>query len=124
MIFVSLNYQIMEQTISASRWTTQSGQKINLHNLHQKFNIFCDSQAGNRTAWFLFALVFQGVFFLPLPAVLIYYYGAPVAVLALTLGLFFANIIAGMGGAGIRTLLGFFAASLVANLLMFVLFLL
>ncbi|MBK0379605.1 hypothetical protein [Mucilaginibacter segetis] len=114
----------MEQTISANRWQTQRGQKINLHTLHQKFNNFSDSQAGNRTAWFLFALVFQGVLFLPLPAVLIYYYDAPVAVLAVTLGLFFANIIAGMGGASIRTLLGFFAAGLVTNVLMFILFLL
>lgn len=77
-----------------------------------------ESQSESKTFWFLVSLVVQGVFFLPEPAVLIYYYHAPVLVLAITLTLFFANIIAGMGGAGIKTLLSLFASSIAIHLLM------
>lgn len=83
-----------------------------------------ESQAERITLWFLVSLVFQGVFFLPIPAALIYYAGAPVAVLAVTLTLFFANIIAGMGGAGIKTLLWLFASSIFIHLLMILVFIL
>jgi hypothetical protein len=77
-----------------------------------------ESQSGNGTFWFLVSLVFQGVFFLPLPAFLIYYYDAPKLVLGITLSLYFANIIAGMGGAGVKTLLKMLAASIIIHLLM------
>jgi len=81
-----------------------------------------ESQAERITLWFLVSLLFQGILILPVPAALIYYANAPVAVLAVTLTLFFANIIAGMGGAGIKTLLWLFAASLLIHLLMILVF--
>lgn len=83
-----------------------------------------ESQADRKTLWFLVSLVFQGVFLLPVPAALIFYCGAPALILAITLGLFFANIIAGMGGAGIKTLLWLFACSVAVHLLMILLFIL
>jgi len=89
-----------------------------------RFEIFADNQSSNRTVWFLVSLVAQGVLFLPIPAALMYYYNAPVLVLIITLALFFANIIAGMGGSGIRTLIGLFALSIVVHLLMLAVFIL
>ncbi|OOQ58737.1 hypothetical protein [Mucilaginibacter pedocola] len=83
---------------------------------------WADKQAPNRTLWFMVSLIAQGVLFLPVPAVLLFYFSAPIAVLAVTLSLFFANIIAGMGGAGIRTMLGIFAASVLVHILMVIAF--
>ena len=74
--------------------------------------------------WFLVSLMMQGVLFLPIPAVLMYYFDAPIVVLGITMVLFFANIIAGMGGSGIRTVLSFFAASVIIHLAMLVVFIL
>ena len=79
---------------------------------------FADSQAPYKTAWFLFSLIAQGVLILPIPAVLMFYYQAPVAILGVTMVLFFSNIIAGMGGLGIRVIMLLFAASFVTHLLM------
>jgi hypothetical protein len=91
-------------------------------NLWFKWLVFADSQADSKTLWFMVSLIVQGVLFLPLPAVLIYYFNAPTLILAVTLGLFFANIITGMSGSGIRTTLNLFAVSFVAHVLMLVLF--
>jgi len=81
-----------------------------------------DSQSSRITLWFLVSLLFQGVLILPVPAILIYFANAPVAILMVTLTLFFGNIIAGMGGAGIKTLLWLFASSIAIHLLMILVF--
>jgi hypothetical protein len=81
-----------------------------------------DNQAGNKVAWFLFALVFQGVLFLPIPAVLMYYYHAPILVLPITFGLFLGSIIVGMGGSGIRVVIGWLLMSMLINLGMLALY--
>ena len=83
-----------------------------------------DGQAENKTAWFLFSLVFQGVLFLPIPAVLMYYYNASIVVLPITFGLYLGNIIAGMGGSGIRIVLGFFFFTALVNVLMLAIYIL
>jgi hypothetical protein len=75
-----------------------------------------DHQAEHKTIWFFFSLVFQGVLFLPIPAVLMFYYNAPIIVLPITFGLYLANIIVGMGGSSIRVVLGLFTASVLVNL--------
>ena len=75
-----------------------------------------DHQAEHKTIWFLFSLIFQGVFFLPIPAVLMYYYHAPIIVLPITFGLYLGNIIAGMGGSGIRVVIGALLFSILVNL--------
>jgi hypothetical protein len=81
-----------------------------------------DSQAEYKTIWFLFSLIFQGVLFLPIPAVLMYYYNAPIVVLPITFGLYLANIIVGMGGSGIRMVIGFFFFTALVNLFMLALY--
>ncbi len=75
-----------------------------------------DNQAGNKTAWYLVTLVLQGVLFLPIPAVLMYYYHAPIFVLPITFGLYLGSIIVGMGGSGIRVIIGWLLMSMLINL--------
>jgi len=77
-----------------------------------------DHQSEHKTIWYLFSLVFQGVFFLPIPAVLMYYYHASIIVLPITFGLYLGSIIVGMGGFGIRVMIGFFGFCVVVNLAM------
>jgi hypothetical protein len=113
----------MSTLTAPGRWHSEAATKHS-KSLLTKWNLFMESQADRKTLWFLVSLVFQGVFLLPVPAALIFYCDAPVLILAVTLGLFFANIIAGMGGAGIKTLLWLFAASIVIHLLMIILFIL
>jgi hypothetical protein len=81
-----------------------------------------DNQAQHKTLWYLFALVFQGVFFLPVPAVLMYYFHAPIAILPVTFGLYLGSIIVGMGGSGIRVVIGWFLLSALINLSMLAFF--
>jgi hypothetical protein len=108
-------------TNTPAQWSEVSLTNSN-NGLLTKITAWADSQVPNRTLWFMVSLIAQGVLFLPVPAVLLYYFHAPIAVLAITLGLFFSNIIAGMGGAGIRVMLSFFAFSIIAHLLMILVF--
>jgi hypothetical protein len=103
----------------ADEITTQTKQ-----NIWTKWLSFTDNQAPYRTLWFMFSLVLQGVCFLPVPAVLMYYYHAPIVVLVVTMTMFFANVIAGMGGSSIRVMLTLFAASIIAHILMIVFYIL
>lgn len=77
---------------------------------------YADGQAKNRMLWFFLSLMVNGVFFLASPAILIWMFQAPVSVLAITVLTFFANLIANMGGAGIRTTLALFYAGLIINI--------
>jgi len=115
---------IMTTITASTQWTAGTATPIPSKSLIGKWNLFMESQTDRKTLWFLVSLVFQGVFLLPVPAALIYFCNAPVLVLGITLGLFFANIIAGMGGAGIKTLLSLFAGSIIIHLLMVALFIL
>lgn len=85
---------------------------------------FVSTQKQNRTLWFFINLVVQGVLVLPVPVVLIYYFNAPDWVLAVTMVSFFANIIVNMGGEGIKTTIGCFAASIAIHLFMILAFVL
>ncbi|MDR6942762.1 hypothetical protein [Mucilaginibacter pocheonensis] len=112
-------------TITANnQWVAGTVTQAQQKTLLAKWNLLMEGQADRKTLWFLVSLVFQGVFLLPVPAALIYYFDAPVLVLVVTLTLFFANIIAGMGGAGIKTLLWLFASSIIIHLLMITIFIL
>jgi len=114
----------MATSINApASWDNTKTQKTN-SSIWSKWLAFTDSQAKNRTFWFLFSLVFQGVFFLPLPAALTFYYNAPIYTLVITLTLFFANVIAGMGGSGIRTMINLFAASILVHITMMAIYVL
>ena len=116
--------------INAPEWTAVNTNIVSANTTKTKQNTlnklmaFADSQAPNRTGWFMFSLLSQGVLFLPIPAFLLYYYAAPIFILAITLVLFFANIIAGMGGSSIRTLLGLFAFSVLVHITMLLVFIL
>jgi len=115
---------IMTTITANNQWVAGTVTQAQQKTLLAKWNLLMEGQADRKTLWFLVSLVFQGVFLLPVPAALIYYFNAPVLVLVVTLTLFFANIIAGMGGAGIKTLLWLFASSIIIHLLMITIFIL
>ena len=92
--------------------------QIKTNSLWSQWIAFTDKQAKNRTQWFVISFVFQAVFCLPLPAALIYYYGASPLCLGVTVLLFFINLTAGFCGAGIRSILSLSIVSLSANLVM------
>lgn len=115
----------MAHTVTAhAQWTAEEHNQTNEVSLYTKWLRFTDSQAQHKTMWFMVSLMAQGVLFLPVPAVLLYYFNAPIIVLAVTLTLFFANIIAGMGGLGIRAIISLFAISTAIHLLMLAIFIL
>lgn len=114
----------MATTINTTAVWTDAANTTTKQTLWTKWINYTDTQAKYRTLWFMFSLVLQGVCFLPVPAVLMYYYNAPIVVLAVTLVLFFANVIAGMGGSGIRVMLSLFAASVLIHLAMLAIFIL
>jgi hypothetical protein len=107
---------------TAENWNVEAAEQVQQASIWSKITDMADAQGGNKTLWFVVSLIIQGVLFLPVPAALIYYCNAPVLIVAITLTLFFANVIAGMGGAGIRTLLSFFFISVIVHLLMIVIF--
>jgi len=113
----------METTITTSaNWETTHANLKQKMNIYDKWIAFEDSQAKNKTFWYYLSMTFQGVFFLPVPAILMFYFNAPLYVLCVTLTMFFANVIAGMGGAGVRVILSLFAASVIIHLIMLAIF--
>lgn len=113
----------MATTINTqTQWTAHKA--VNHNTIISKWLALIDSQAYSKTMWFMISLIAQGVLFLPIPAVLTFYYNAPVMILAITLPLFFANIVMGMSGAGIRTIMGLFITSIIVHLIMLAVFIL
>ena len=106
------------KTTFPQQWAQTEALSTNNLNIWSKLAAFADTQKPNRTLWFFLNLTVHGVFILPLPVVLIYYFGAPVMILGITMILFFVNIVANMGGSGTRTTLGLFAASIAIHALM------
>ncbi|GAA4095236.1 hypothetical protein [Mucilaginibacter panaciglaebae] len=88
------------------------------YSILKKLNAFIENQKDKRLAWFMIGLLAQAVLILPIPAALIYYYDASVFVLAITLVLFFANIIAGMGGSKIGILILLLTLNIIVHLVM------
>ncbi|ASU31954.1 hypothetical protein [Mucilaginibacter xinganensis] len=105
---------------SSTQWANEGAARKST--LWNKFNAFADGQKQNKTLWFFVALIGQGVLFLPLPALLMYYFNAPIIVLVITLSLYFANIIAGMGGSGIRTMMLLLSVSVLVHVIMLLAF--
>ncbi len=105
------------KAIDQSSWMAENHTEGNF-NLWAKFMAYADSQKPNHTLWFFITLIGQGVLFLPIPAVLMYYYDANISVLAVTMVCFFTTIIANMGGEGIRTTLTLLAASVFIHIAM------
>lgn len=103
-------------------WDNQTESQSKAIGSESKLTAFVNSQAKNETAWFLISMMIQGIFFLPIPAVLVFNFNAPPYILVFTLGLFFANIIAGMSGAGAKVIMYLFAASIVVHALLLAIF--
>jgi len=108
-------------THNVAHWSHTTQEKTTA-NLWTKWLAFTAGQEEYKTLWFYVSLVAQGVLILPVPAVLMFYFNAPIVVLIITMVLFFANIIAGMGGYGTRVLISLFALSLVVHLIMLAIF--
>lgn len=100
-------------TNSPASWVSVTSNQKQPVNLWHKWLAVADAQAPNKAMWFASTLVIMGVLFLPLPAILIYSYNASILVLIISMILFFANFIFGMGGSSIRVTLTIFAASII-----------
>jgi len=90
--------------------------------VYKRFTDFTERQAGNRAAWFMASLLWQGVLCLPVPAFLIYYYNAPVWVVGITVFLFFTNLVAGMADSKVGTVIGLLAVGTLLHLAMILAF--
>jgi hypothetical protein len=111
---IKLNANIMAtiKAIAPTNWAAETQTTTEQVGLWTKYLTFVDGQKENRTLWFFITLMVHGVILLPVPAVLMYYFNAPVIILTVTMACFFTNLIANMGGAGIRTTITCFFASL------------
>jgi len=83
--------------------------------LFKSYIRYADSQSQNDLLWFTLVLMVHGVFSLASPAILILSFDAPIIVLAITVLNFFINLIAHMGGAGIRIKLTLLYLGLLIN---------
>ena len=83
--------------------------------IHEKYLAFVRRENKDKTVWFVLAMVLQGTLILPVPAILLFYYNAPIYVLAITLLTYFPNLITAMTGSGLRVTLAIFAGSLLIN---------
>jgi hypothetical protein len=119
LLYQNNNHMATLKTMSPVSWAADNHTTtVNSFNPWARFMAFADSQKPNHTLWFFITLVGQGVLFLPIPAVLMYYYDAPIIVLAITMVCFFTTLIANMGGEGIRTTLTCLAASTLIHIAM------
>jgi hypothetical protein len=84
----------------------------------KRFEAFAESQKNKRLGWFMISLLAQAVIFLPIPAALMYYCDASVSVLAIGVGLFFINLVAGMAGSKINVLMILIAITTIVNVAM------
>ena len=113
----------METSINTSLgWRAEKIDTKHKVGIYDRWLAFEDSQAKNITFWYYVSMIVQGIFFLPLPAVLIFYFNAPTLILIPTLALFFSNIIAGMSGAGIRAILSLYIISVIVHAVMFTIY--
>ena len=83
--------------------------------VHEKYLAFVRREDKDKTVWFVLAMALQGLLILPVPAILLFYYNAPVYVLAITLLTYFPNLITAMSGSGLRVTLAIFFGSLLIN---------
>ncbi|HEY4198245.1 MAG TPA: hypothetical protein VGM63_22045 [Mucilaginibacter sp.] len=86
------------------------------YSIYKKFIDFADSQTEKRAAWFLISILGPGVLFLPIPAALMYYYDASVWTLAVTVVLFFASLVVGMGGSKIGVLIALLGVNIIVHI--------
>ena len=85
---------------------------------------FADGQKKNETLWWFISLMVHGNLVLAIPAALVYYYHAPIAILGITVMGFFLNLVLFMGGSNIRVNLAAFFISLLFNISMLLIYVL
>ena len=105
----------MEPTIKTPNLTDEKlpgGSKPTVHN---RYLAFIKRQQKNQTAWFMLTMVLQGLLILPVPAILLFYYDAPIYVLIITMLTYFPNLITAMTGSGLRVTIAIFVCSLLIN---------
>lgn len=107
----------LKTTVPVS-WTVKQETTHERFNPIKKFNEFADGQKHMHALWWFVNLMVHGTLVLAVPAVLIYYYNAPVIVLAVTTTCFFTTFVANMCGSGIRTTLATFFLSLLIHIVM------
>ena len=103
-------------------WNEQTGRRPTNVIPAGKFSTFINSRAKYEITWYLLSMIIQGIFFLPLPIMLILSFNAPVYILIFTLGLFFANAIAGMSNAGAKAIISLFAVSIAVHAVLLAIF--
>jgi hypothetical protein len=81
-----------------------------------KFNTFADGQTENRLAWFLVSLILHATMLVPITFILVYSLdGHVIPCLAVSMIIFFANIVANMSGANTRSTIFLFGLSLAVH---------
>jgi hypothetical protein len=84
--------------------------------LWTKFITFADDQQKNRLAWFLVSLILHATMLVPITFILVYSLdGYVIPSLAVSMIIFFANIVANMSGANTRSTIFLFGLSLVVH---------
>jgi len=84
--------------------------------LWTKFITFADGQQKNRLAWFLVSLILHATMLVPVTFILVYSLdGYVIPSLAVSMIIFFANIVANMSGANTRSTIFLFGLSLVVH---------
>ncbi|WP_142529579.1 hypothetical protein [Pedobacter westerhofensis] len=84
--------------------------------LWAKFITFADSQKENRLAWFLVSLILHATMLVPITFILVYSLdGHVIPCLAVSMIIFFANIVANMSGANTRSTIFLFGLSLLIH---------
>lgn len=104
------------KTTAAVNWAAATKTNSMNASIWSKYLAFLDRQRSNRTLWFLLSLSIHATLILPLPLLLIGYFNAPIAFLAITMLCFFTNFVANMGGASLRTTFTCFMASIIVHL--------
>lgn len=85
--------------------------------LYTKYLNFADGQKQNHLGWFLVSIILHATILVPLTFVTVYSLGGYVLpCLAVSMVIFFANIVANMSGASTRFTIFIFALSLMVHL--------
>lgn len=104
------------KTTTAINWTHTATVNTPEISLWAKYLKFADSQKPNHLFWWLISLLLHSTMFVPLTFVIVSSLGGHTApFLAISMILFFFNIVANMGGASTRVTIFLFALSLVAH---------
>jgi hypothetical protein len=81
-----------------------------------RFITFADGQKENRLAWFLVSLILHATLLVPITFILVYSLdGHVIPCLAVSMVIFFANIVANMSGANTRSTIFLFGLSLLIH---------